>query len=296
MVGIGNFDGVHRGHQRIIEAIKEEAGPRGTTGIITFRRHTRLPGVERERDLLTTIRQRLNYFQDEGISSCWTCDFNEEFADQSPGDFIIQTLVGRLRIAGVCVGAGFRFGKDRRGNVALLKELSMNYNFRVSEVPTVRVGGREVRSSVIREEIKNGNLEDAIKLLGHDYCLTGQIIRGRGRGKSLGYPTANFHPEQLLPAPGVYASRINAGFGERSGMVYIGTRPTFSHPGDRGVIAEAYIFDWSGNLEGKIIKVSLKKKLREDITFNHPGDLSVQIKKDEEETRRYFNNIKTKRS
>ncbi len=288
VVGIGNFDGVHRGHREIIEAIKKLAGPDGTPGIITFQRHTRLSGEEQANKLLTTVGQRLDYFQDAGIAACWVINFNNDFADQSPEDFIVETLVGQLGIRGVCIGEGFRFGVGRRGTVAMLTEMGREYDFQVREIPTVRVGEREVRSSIIRELIKGGNLEEVDTLLGHDYCLTGQVIKGRGRGESLGYPTANFHPEQLVPGDGVYICRIDAGFGELPGMLYVGTRPTFRVSGDLEVIAEAHIFDWSGILTGKRIKVCLYKKLRKDITFNHSTDLSLQISKDEEEARRYI--------
>lgn len=288
VVGIGNFDGVHRGHQKIIDAIKEQAAPEGMPGIITFQRHTRLPKEDRANRLLTTVGQRMEYFQSEGIEACWIVNFNSDFSGQRPDDFIVKTLVERLRIRGICIGEGFRFGSGRRGTVAMLTEMGKEYNFQVSEIPTVRIGEREVRSSVIRELIKDGDLEEANNLFGHDYCLTGQVIKGMGRGKSLGYPTANFHPEQLIPGTGVYVCRIDAGFGERPGMLYVGTRPTFRDSGDREVIAEAHIFDWSGHLTGKRIKVYLNKKLRKDITFNHSTDLSLQIAEDEKEARRYF--------
>ena len=288
MVGIGNFDGVHCGHREIIEAIKNLAAPGGMPGIITFQRHTRISKEDRSNRLLTALDQRLEYFQSAGIAACWIVDFNKEFADQRPEDFIVDTLVGRLGIRGICIGEGFHFGVGRRGTVAMLTEMGREHDFQVREIPIVRIGGREVRSSIIRELIKDGNLEEANTLLVHDYCLTGQVIRGRGRGERLGYPTANFHPEQLIPAAGVYICRIDAGSGELPGMLYVGTRPTFRSSGDLEVIAEAHILDWSGILTGKRIKVYLNKKLRKDITFNHSTDLSIQIRKDEEEARRYI--------
>ncbi len=287
VVGIGNFDGVHRGHRKIIEAIKDRAGS-GTPGIITFRSHTRIPREEPSNKLLTTIRQRLEYLQTAGIEACWLVDFNKSFASQSPEDFIVEILAGKLGIKGICIGAGFHFGSGRRGTAAMLTEMGGENNFQVSEIPTVRTGEREVRSSIIREMIRSGNLEEANNMLGHDYCLTGQVIKGRGRGESLGYPTANFHPEQLIPWTGVYVCRINAGSGELPGMLYVGTRPTFRASGDLEVIAEAHIFDWSGSLTGKRIKVCLNKKLRKDITFNHSTDLSLQIAEDERDARKYF--------
>jgi len=288
VVGIGNFDGVHRGHREIIEAIKEEAGPGGVPGIITFRNHTRLPEEGRANRLLTTFDQRLEYFQAAGIEVCWSLEFDDNFAHQRPEDFVTEILVGRLGISGICIGEGFRFGAGRRGTVALLVELGRKYGFKVNEIPIVSIGNREVRSSVIRALIRDGAQKEANNLLGHNYCLTGRVIKGRGRGKSLGYPTANFKPEQLIPGSGVYVCRIEAGFGEKPGILYVGSSPTFRDSGYREVIAEAHIFDWTGILTGKRLKVCLYNRLRKDITFNHSEELSLQIKKDVEEARRYF--------
>jgi len=288
VVGIGNFDGVHRGHRKIIEAIKKQAAPRGVPGIITFRNHTRIHEEGRTNRLLTTFDQRLEYFQTAGIEVCWSLEFDDDFARQRPEDFIAETLVGRLGIRGICVGEGFRFGDGRRGTIALLNEMGRKYGFKVNEIPIVRIDNREVRSSIIRELIREGDLKEANNLLGYDYCLTGLVIKGRGRGKRLGYPTANFNPDQLIPGSGVYVCRIEAGFGEKPGILYVGTSPTFKDSGDREVIAEAHIFDWTGSLVGKRLKVSLYNRLRKDITFNHPEDLSIQIEKDAQEARRYI--------
>ena len=287
-MGIGNFDGVHRGHRKIIEAIKKQAGPRGVPGIITFRNHTRLPKEGRANRLLSTIDQRLEYFQAAGIAACWSLEFDNNFADQRPEDFITETLVERLGIRGICVGEGFRFGGGRRGTVDLLIKMGKESGFKVNEIPIVRIDNREVRSSIIRELIRDGNLKEANNLLGYDYCLTGRVIKGRGRGTSLGYPTANFNPDQLIPGSGVYICRIEAGFGEKPGILYVGTRPTFRDSGDREVIAEAHIFDWTGSLMGKRLKVCLYNRLRKDITFNHSEDLSLQIEKDEKAARKHF--------
>lgn len=285
VVGIGNFDGVHRGHLKIIREIVKMAGPGGTSGIITFRHHTRLSADEQKNHLLTTVDQRLEYLEQAGISVCWIIDFNDEFAAQRPKDFILEVLVSRLEIKGICIGEGFRFGAGRKGSVETLKQLGEEHNFKVSQVPTIRKNGREIRSSIIRELIHGGNLEEANNLLGHEYCLTGLVVRGHGRGKDLGYPTANFYPEQLIPSAGVYAGMIEIGSEKKPGMLYVGTRPTFSSSGNREVVAEAHIFDWSGSLEGKRIKVCLNNKLRKDIKFNHSADLSQQISKDEKEAR-----------
>ncbi len=285
VVGIGNFDGFHLGHRRILESVIKAAGRRGSPAVITFRDHTRLGGSGGEYRLLTTSRQRLEHFRQLGLAACWMIDFRRSLASLPPGEFIQRILVGQLGIRGICVGEGFRFGAGRAGTVELLRRRSGPGGFLVREIPSVRVGGREVRSSRIRQEVEAGRLEAAARLLGHHYCLTGRVVRGWGRGRELGYPTANFFPEQLLPAAGVYAARVEAGFGPRDGILYIGSRPTYRSPTPRPVVAEAHIFDWSGRLGGRRIKVYLIKRLRKDIRFENERLLAARMKEDERQAR-----------
>ena len=285
VVGIGNFDGFHLGHRKILESVLEAAGRRGNPAVITFRDHTRLGVSGGENRLLTTTRQRLDHFRRLGLAACWMIDFRRSLVSLPPGEFIERILVGKLGIRGICVGEGFRFGAGRSGTVALLRRRSQDGGFLVREIPSVRVGGREVRSSVIRQEVENGRMEEAALLLGHLYCLTGRVVRGWGKGSELGYPTANFFPDQLLPAAGVYAARVDAGSGLREGVLYIGSRPTYSSPSPRPVVAEAHIFDWSGRLGGRRIKVYLLKRLREDIRFKNESLLVARMKEDERQAR-----------
>ncbi len=285
VVGIGNFDGFHLGHRKILAGVIQAAGSRGTPAVITFRDHTRLGDSGEENRLLTTSRQRLDHFRRLGLAACWMIDFRRSLASLPPGEFIERILVGKLGIRGICVGEGFRFGAGRSGTVELLRRRSQAGGFRVREIPSVRVGGREVRSSLIRREVEAGRLEEAALLLGHHYCLTGRVARGWGKGSKLGYPTANFFPEQLLPAPGVYAARVAAGSNPRCGLLYIGSRPTYSSPAPRSVIAEAHIFDWSGRLGGRRIKVYLIKRLRGDIRFENERLLVARMKEDERQAR-----------
>ncbi len=285
VVGIGNFDGCHLGHRRIIQGVVELAAGRGTPGVITFRNHTRLGTPGEGNRLLTTTGQRLDWFRRAGVGACWLIDFGRELSSLPPEEFIDRILVGKLGIRGICVGEGFRFGAGRAGTVELLRRRGREEGFPVREIPSVRIGGREVRSSRIREEVRSGRLEAAAALLGRPYCLTGRVVSGWGRGSELGYPTANFIPRQLLPAFGVYAARIEAGFPPAGGILYIGRRPTYASPAPRPPVAEAHIFDWSGRLGGRRIKVSLLKRLREDIKFENEQLLVSRMKEDERQAR-----------
>jgi riboflavin kinase / FMN adenylyltransferase len=285
VVGIGNFDGCHLGHRKILRSVIQAAAGRGTPAVITFSNHTRLGASGDANRLLTTTGQRLDYFRRAGIAACWLIDFNRELSALPPGEFIDRILVGKLGIEGICVGEGFRFGAGRSGSTELLRRRGKESGFLVREIPSVRIGGREVRSSRIREEVAAGRVESAAGLLGHPYCLTGRVVRGRGRGGELGYPTANFFPDQLLPPAGVYAAKISAGFPPAGGILYVGTSPTFAAPVPRPVVAEAHIFDWSGSLGGRRIKVYLLKRLRKDIKFKNEQLLVSRMKEDERQAR-----------
>lgn len=285
VIGIGNFDGCHLGHQKIIQSVIELSVGRGAPAIITFRNHTRLQGSEDGNQLLTTTRQRLNCFQRLGVAACWLIEFGQELSSLVPIEFIDQILIGRLKIRGICVGEGFRFGVGRAGTVELVRQRGSEAGFPVREIPSVRLGGKEVRSSRIREEVHNGRMEAAADLLGHHYCLTGRVVSGWGKGRGLGYPTANFIPQQLLPAFGVYAARIETGSSPAGGILYVGQRPTFASAASSPAVAEAHIFDWSGSLGGRRIKVYLLKKLREDIKFPNERLLVARMKDDERQAR-----------
>ncbi len=278
VVGIGNFDGVHLGHRRIIAAVRKLAGREGTAGIITFNVHTRRSLNHRENKLLTTLEERLELFREEGVEVCWVREFTPRFSRLTPKKFVEEVLVRELKIVGLCFGEGFRFGKDRRGGAGLLRRAGEEYGFRVREVPTLKIAGEPVSSSAIRDLVRRGEVKKAARRLGRDYSLSGKVVRGSGRGKEWGYPTANFFPEQLIPAAGVYASEIELASRTYPGMLYLGTRPTFS---GGGMMAEAHIFGRRGGLYRRRIKVFLKKRVRGDIKFDDSAKLLERIRKDE---------------
>lgn len=285
VVGIGNFDGVHRGHQAVFDVLKEEAGEKGTPGLITFSHLTRKVIGGGPVVALTTPVQRRELFRRAGIKVCWVIDFNRKFSRLSPEEFIRKILVGRLGVKGVCVGEGYRFGRFRKGGVQLLRKMGAELGFRVYEVKKLRIGGRRVSSTLIRELIKEGDLERASAFLGRDYCLTGTIVSGDRLGGRRGYATANFYPEQMLPAAGVYAARVEIAEGEFGGMAYVGSRPTLEPGRGEKPRAEVHIFDWKRKLYRRRIKLWLKKRVRRDIKFSSIESLYRQIARDEKKIR-----------
>ncbi len=283
-VGIGNFDGVHLGHRKIIRECRIAAGEEGTVGVITFPSHTRSLVEGREEKLLLTIRDRLGLLEKAGVDAVWLVEFTRRLAGMPPEDFAAKVLGDALRVRTVTVGRGYRFGRAGRGTVAVLAATGRRHGFRVREVPAVRRGGVRVSSSAIRRAVVAGEMDKAAALLGYPYFLSGTVRAGRGRGAGLGYPTANFRPEQLRPAPGVYAAWIVLDRRPRPGLLYLGEAPTFP-PTRRPYPAEAHIFGWEGNLYGARIKVWLKKKLREDIKFDNIACLLERIRADENAAR-----------
>lgn len=280
VVGIGTFDGVHRGHRAVLAAVRRLAGPSGLAGVIAFLAPPLRRAGAAARERLTTPAQRLRIFREAGMDICWLLDFDRRISRLSPDEFIRRELVGKLRVAGVCVGEGFRFGRGRSGTVALLRRRGESLGFRVREVPAVRVAGRRVSSTRIRRLLSAGDVAAAARCLGRAHLLTGRVVGGRREGRKLGFPTANFIPEQMLPRPGVYAARIETGRIRRRGMFYFGRRPTIAGGWSGAASAEAHLFGFAGNLYGRRIKVFLIGRLRSDIRFKTMAALLRQIRRD----------------
>ncbi len=289
-VAIGNFDGVHLGHRAILRRLGALAGEGGISGAITFTPHTRW-SRSRGGPLLTTLEQRFSLLEARGVQVCWLARFERELADLDARSFVEEILVGKLRIRGLCVGFNYRFGRGREGNADLLRSLAASGGFALEVVPPVEVAGRPVSSSLIRELIARGEVETAAVFLGRDHVLTGRIVRGDSLGTGIGWPTANFVPEQFPPAPGVYAALADFGRGDYPALFYLGARPTLGNGLETR--AEAHILDWEGDIYGRDIKVRLKKLLREDIKFNSVEELTGQMRLDAVQAREIFNRDKT---
>ncbi|MBI5399383.1 bifunctional riboflavin kinase/FAD synthetase [Candidatus Saganbacteria bacterium] len=277
IVALGTFDGVHLGHQKVInEAITSAKKLKTICLAMTFAPHPQqVIAPERGLKLLTDIKERKILLCQLGVAKVVVMKFSRHLRRLSAAAFVKRCLVDRLGVRQVFVGFDFAFGQARGGDVASLKHLGQKYGFQVHVVPAVKVGHYPVKSSVIRQLISQGGFTQAIKLLGHPYQLSGKVVRGAGRGTKLGFPTANMRisPDKLLPAPGVYAGLA----GDKKCAVNIGRRPTF---GAGQTLVEAHLLDFHGSLRGKKITVALFKRLRAEKQFADAAQLKKQISRD----------------
>ena len=278
---IGNFDGVHLGHQHIFRLVEEKAGEIGGESIVyTFDPHpVAVLAPEHKPLLITPLEEKLRLIAEQGMDVAILANFSDKFANQTPEDFVKGILYDQIKIRQLYVGHDYTFGKDRRGNIALLKELGRKLGFNVEVVEAVRVGGMVVSSTLIRELIQKGELREAARLLGRNYLLYGQVIHGRGRGgKKLGFPTANLKPAgALLPKPGIYAVRAIFEGKRYPAVANLGWNPTFH---DQKFSTEVHILNFNQDIYGQPLRVEFVERLRDEATFRGPEELVTQIKKD----------------
>jgi riboflavin kinase/FMN adenylyltransferase len=297
VVTLGNFDGVHPGHQAILGRVVAEARARGTDAVaITFHPHpVAVLRPERAPSLLTPLREKLRHIAATGVDVVVLQHFTRAFATLTPEAFVERFLVARLRVARLIVGHSVNFGHERRGNAALLETLSARVGFALEVVGPVRVDSHEVSSSVVRRAVAAGDLRLATALLGRPHALVGRIVVGKRRGAALGFPTANVHVRAgLYPPDGVYAVRVEVEARRdcgavrgcaaitRDGVANIGRNPTF---GENARTLEAHLFDFSDDLYGRRCRVALIERLRGEIGFPSVDALVAQIRRDADEAR-----------
>lgn len=274
---LGNFDGVHVGHRKLIlEAVKYSKKHRLPCFAMTFDPHPQevvSPG--RGLCLLTTLSERIEHMRSLGVDGVIVKVFSRAISKLPPEKFIYDFLVRQLKVKKVFVGYDFAFGHKRSGTVPILKRLGDKYGFAVNAVRPVMTHGHIVKSSTIRDMLSRGDFGRAIKLLGHPYTLTGRVVKGRGRGMVLGFQTANLSiaEDKLVPAHGVYVGRVR----DRKCVINIGSRPTFA---EERFAVEVHIPGFHGNLRGEVIQVDLYRRLRDEIHFADVEKLKKQIKKD----------------
>lgn len=289
VVTVGTFDGVHRGHQAIIEYLLHRAEEQsGTSTLISFDPHPRAVVHGEEIPLLTTVGERADLLEDLGLDRFVVVPFTRQFAQLSPDEYVQEVLVDRVGIREITVGYDHRFGKGRSGDVDLLRELGDQHGFAVDVIPPQEVDHDVVSSSTIRRKLReDGDVAGAADLLGRFYRLEGVVARGEGRGRQLGYPTANLalvDARKLVPKRGVYATRITLPDGEqRTGMMNIGRRPTFD---EMDVTVEVHLLDFDGDLYGERLSVQFLQRLRDEQKFESAEALAVQLSEDEQHCRR----------
>jgi riboflavin kinase/FMN adenylyltransferase len=283
---LGNFDGVHLGHQAIFKQVLEHAREiNGTSIVFTFEPHPlKVLAPERSPRLLNTFDGKMKLLASAGIDVVVCAEFTRAFAEQDPEDFARKILHKKIGVKAVYVGYDYAFGKSREGGVESLKKMGQVWGFSVSVVEAVRVNDAVASSSAVRDLISAGSVEKAAELLGRNYSIEGKVVHGSHRGRDLGFPTANLStPNELLPAYGVYA--VYAAVDERSfkGVASIGVRPTF----ETGPLSvEVYLFDFEGNLYGRQMEVSFVSFLRKEQKFPDIPSLISQMRSDVEEAKR----------
>lgn len=287
-VAVGNFDGVHLGHQQLIaEARAAAAGLGGEAVALTFDPHPAAvlaPG--RAPRLLTTTRRKLELLATAGVDVAVVEPFDRELAALDPRAFADQVLVAALGARHVVVGYDFRFGHGRAGSADTLRELGGELGFAVEVVAPVSVGGVVASSSRIRALIEEGELAAARALLGREVEVEGEVVRGAGRGRGIGVPTANLATDtEVLPPLGIYATWVELAGGARlPGAASVGTNPTFDDSGR--VSVEVHLLDFDGDLYGQRLRLAFVAHLRGELRFAGAAELVDQIRRDIAETRR----------
>jgi len=278
-VAIGVFDGVHRGHLAVLRALKQEV-PDLPKAALTFGTHpvSVITGSESP-PALSSLKDRLNLFAEAGLDAAAVIDFTDETRTLSPAEFVDTYVVEGLNAKAVAVGTGFRFGADAKGTVDTLRILGQDRGFTVIETPIVDLHGTEVRSSAIRAAIASGGVELAARMLGRRFAISGVVVQGDARGRTIGFPTANvtMPPSLVRPAGGVYAVLCTVDGVTYPGVCNVGTRPTF---GGSTEMIEVYLFDIDIDLYGKDMRVEFVDRIRNEQRFASVDALVSQIRTD----------------
>jgi riboflavin kinase/FMN adenylyltransferase len=288
---IGNFDGVHLGHQAILGSVISAAKKRSAPSLlITFDPHPlAVVAPSRGPKLLQTRRQKLEILEATGLDGMLILPFDRELASLTGEEFFRSCLASRLRFATIHVGSNFRFGRARGGDIRLLQALGGELSFSVVAVPPVTVEGETVSSSAIRTAIEEGNVTTARAFLGRPFALTGEVVRGEGRGRLLDFPTANVAVDnETLPRRGVYVTETTA-FGSRfPSITNVGIRPTF---GGVALSVETHLIDVDEDLYGERIEVRFLARLRDEVKFPGPAELADQLARDQAAATSYFSGL-----
>lgn len=282
---LGNFDGVHRGHQKIFQALLEEAASCSAQPlVVTFFPHPlKILAPARAPRAITTLEERLRLVEACGVPLVLCLPFTPELARVAPEDFVRDTLVAALGVRKILVGEDFRFGRDREGDIRLLRDMGKEFGFAVRRIRPLRVGGEQVSSTRIRQLIQEGRVRESARLLGRYYGFTGTVVRGDGRGRTLGVPTANLQTDsELFPPKGVYAVLAQLGDRTLPGVANLGTKPTFS---GHSFAIEVHLFDFEDDLYGQSLRIDFVDRLREERRFESVQGLVEQMTHDLREAR-----------
>jgi riboflavin kinase/FMN adenylyltransferase len=286
---LGVFDGLHLGHQRIMQTVVERSRKTGAVPTaITFDPHPRaVLHPESAPPLLQTLDQRLANLEVLGIEQTIVIQFDREFAGQEASAFLTDIIKERLHAKEVYLGKGFAFGRNRGGNIGLLREMGEKLGFVADEVDEVQLRGNRISSSSIRHLLAEGRINLARRMLGRPYGVEGVIIRGNRRGHTIGFPTANLKPHnRVIPKYGVYATATLIDGTWRKSITNIGVRPTFENTTEPSI--ETYVFDFDGDLYGNVLRVRFLYRIRDERKFGGIDELKAQIEKDTRRAMNYF--------
>jgi len=287
-LAIGNFDGVHRGHQAILDtAVQLARAAGGQSGLVTFDPHpVEVLAPSKAPARLTTLERRLQLVEERGIDLVLLVPFDEQTASMEAEAFVQDVLLKTLNMHHVLVGPDCHFGRNRTGDKALLERMGEQAEFEVDGVPPTIHEGARISSSRIRKAIASGEIADANAMLGRPHRVSGNVVRGEGRGRTLGFPTANVHtpPSLLLPRTGVYHGAVHVDGDVHSAVINVGVKPTFGPDSPLGV--EAHMLDHQQDLYGHEVAVSFRGRIRDEQQFSGVEALIAQVQQDIEVARR----------
>ncbi len=292
---IGNFDGVHRGHQALLARVREAATRLGVeAAVMTFEPHpreffARLAGdLSRAPTRIANLRDKLQALSDAGIDRVIVEHFNAHFASMSPQDFVEKVLVQGLHVKWLMVGEDFCYGAKRAGNLATLLEAGKKYGFHVEALPAITNDGQRISSSAVRNALATGDFALVAQLLGHPYSVSGHVIHGKKLGRTIGFPTLNLRVAHKRPAlSGIFVVQVH-GLADHPlpGVASFGVRPTIEDSGR--VLLETHLFDYTQQCYGKLIRVEFLKKLRDEEKYIDLPTLTAAIERDADRARAYF--------
>jgi len=282
-VALGNFDGIHIGHQKLLESNIKEAKIRNlNSAVLIFRNHTKeLLGKKNgsKIQLLTSFDQKISILRNFGLDALYVIDFDESLMKLSPNDFIDNILVKKLNAKLITIGFNYRFGYKASGDIEFLKNMSLEKGYEVNIIPPVYIGEEIVSSTAIRQLIRSGDVKKAATFLGRNYSIIGTVVKGSNRGRHLGFPTANIglKDNYIIPKAGVYVTNTLINGQKYISLTDIGYNPTFN---EKDLKIETYILDFNGDLYGKTLEIQFIEYIRDDIKFNTAEELIHQIQED----------------
>ena len=289
VISLGMYDGVHRGHEKIIHTLKRITEEKNySSGIFSFWPHPRrVINPEYELKLLTDIEEKIEILEKKGLDFLFLQKFDENFKNLDAEDFVEQILVKKINVKHVIIGKDHCFGKDRRGDFSLLEKLGKRWGFVVEELDLILLEGQNISSTKIREALQNGDVNKANDMLGYYYSISGEVVHGKKIGRTIGFPTANILVDdmKLLPKNGAYIVEVWLKNQQYKGMLSIGTNPTI---GGNNLSVEVNILDFKGDIYGERLTLKFRDFLHEEIKFENLEKLIERLKQDKKIMEDFF--------